>query len=93
MIIETNRDATRLFSTVIFPNKLSLLNFSKKRDIGPLPWQLHLCLLLLQSFYLLFELHTTPQACRFELISCINKGCMYVCTCIVFGMPLATQLV
>ena len=23
--------------------------------------------------------HTTPQACGFELISCINKGCMYVC--------------
>ena len=21
----------------------------------------------------------TPQTCSFELISCINKGCMYVC--------------
>ena len=29
-------------------------------------------------FCLLF-LRTTPQACSFELISCINKGCMYVC--------------
>ena len=24
--------------------------------------------------------NTTPQACSFELILCINKGCMYVCS-------------
>ena len=24
--------------------------------------------------------NTTPQACSFELILCVNKGCMYVCS-------------
>ena len=24
--------------------------------------------------------NTTPQACSFALILCVNKGCMYVCS-------------